>query len=61
MAPDELRLECLRIAQAGTNAGSMHADEKSVVRRARAYHDFVAGKTDAEIIGAGPELASKAA
>jgi hypothetical protein len=55
MAPEELRLECLRLAH------SSDADKSEVVERARAYADFVAGRNDAEIVGAARELENRIA
>jgi hypothetical protein len=43
MTIEELRLECLRLAQSGTNVSSVDAPNDSVVERACAYANFVFG------------------
>jgi hypothetical protein len=57
MNPEDLRLECLRLAQ----AANVPADKSEVIDRARAYADFVIGARDAEVISAALELARKVA
>jgi hypothetical protein len=59
MSPDELRLECLRLAQGAASASGIHTDKNEVVDRARAYADFVAGEADAEIIDAARQFAKR--
>jgi hypothetical protein len=59
LTPEELRLECLRLAQSATTG--IHTDKSQVVERARTYADFVTGRNDAEIVGAARELAKKVA
>jgi hypothetical protein len=56
MTAEELRLECLRLAQEGANT---NADKREVVERARAYADFAAGQNDAEIIDAAQDFVEK--
>jgi hypothetical protein len=59
MTYDELRLECLRLAQVGANANSVYADGKTVVDRARVYFDFIEGRSGADNVGAARELLDK--
>lgn len=59
MLSEELRLECLRIAQLGANANSCWADANSVVARARLYHDFVKGTSDSEVMDIARQLAKR--
>ncbi|MCB4863199.1 hypothetical protein K7W03_26865 [Sphingobium sp. PNB] len=56
MSDIEIRLECLRLANAGF--GELPSD---IVSRARAYHDFLTGKSDQtprQIIDAALEAAN---
>lgn len=53
MSAEELRLECLRLAH------HQYDDKSQVVERARAYHDFLLGALDAEIIDAARALAKR--
>jgi hypothetical protein len=57
----QLRLECLRLAQAGASANSTYPEGEAVVDRARVYTDFVLGTGVAEIIDAARALARKVA
>ena len=54
---EELRLECLRLAQAAKSG--IRADKDEVVECARAYADFVLGARDAEVIDAARQLAER--
>jgi hypothetical protein len=55
----EIRLECLRLAQAGATVNSAWAAAGEVVDRARHYHDLVKGANDAEIIDAAREFTKR--
>jgi hypothetical protein len=55
----QLRLECLRLAQAGASTNSAYPEKEAVIDRARAYADFVLGTGVAEIIDAACKRRSK--
>jgi hypothetical protein len=44
MTYEDIRLECLRLAQSAANGNSRCASEHEIVGRAAAYYDFVTGK-----------------
>lgn len=57
MNHDELRLECLRLAQAAEDHGTTTTRPDSlVIGRARAYADFVLARRDGPILCAADEL-----
>jgi hypothetical protein len=54
MKIEELRLECLRLAQSGVSPSSANANVDLVLERARAYSDFVFGtQTSGNVLLAG--------
>ena len=44
MTPEELRLECLKLALQSANASGIPVEVGQLVSRARAYADFVLGQ-----------------
>jgi len=51
MTPEELRLECLKLAQQSANASGLLLESSQIISRARTYADFVMDRRGQDAAG----------